>query len=33
MKLLQKLSIGLLIITSLNVAAQTSQDAKDESFH
>ena len=32
MKLLQKLTIGLLIITSLNVAAQTSQDAKMKTF-
>ncbi|MGZ8556721.1 MAG: beta-glucosidase BglX [Chitinophagaceae bacterium] len=32
MKLLQKLTIGLLIVTSLNVAAQNSQDTKMKSF-
>ena len=32
MKLLRKLSLGLLIITSLNVAAQTSQDTKSDSY-
>jgi len=32
MKLLLRLSLGLLIITSLNVAAQTSQDAKSDSY-
>ena len=32
MKLLQKLTIGLLIVTSLNVAAQNSQDTKSDSY-
>ncbi len=32
MKLLLRLSLGLLIITSLNVAAQTSQDTKSDSY-
>ncbi|MFC0773839.1 beta-glucosidase BglX [Terrimonas alba] len=32
MKLLQKLSLGLLIVVSLNVAAQTSPDAKMKTF-
>src|SRR5918993_2962120 len=32
MKLLQKLSLGLLIVVSLNVAAQPSQDAKMKAF-
>ena len=32
MKLLQKLTIGLLVIVSLNVAAQTSQQAKMKTF-
>ena len=32
MKLLQKLTIGLLIVTSLNVAAQNSHDTKMKSF-
>ena len=32
MKLILKLSLGLLIVTSLNVAAQTSNDAKMKSF-
>ncbi len=32
MKLLQRLTIGLLVIASLNVAAQTSQDAKSDSY-
>ena len=32
MKLLQRLTIGLLIVTSFNVAAQTSQDTKSDSY-
>jgi hypothetical protein len=32
MKLQQKLLLGLLIITAVNVAAQTSNDAKMKTF-